>query len=111
MNKKIQTIIDAVEDKKGKDILILDFQGKSSISDYAFICTGRSDRNIKAITDEITKKMRELGEEKLTIEGYDEAKWVLLDYDDVVVHIFDESTRDYYSLETLWLEAKEIYRS
>ncbi len=111
MNEKLQTIVNAVEDKKGKDILILDFKGKSSISDYAFICTGRSERNIQAIVDEITKKMREMGEEKLVTEGYDEAKWVLLDYGDIVVHIFSETTRSYYSLESLWVEAEEIFRS
>ena len=110
MAGKLQTVVDAIESKKGKDILALDFQGKSSLCDYAVICTGSSNRNIQAITDEVDKKIRESGEIRLGIEGYDEAKWVLIDLDDIVVHIMDEETRDLYKLEVLWNEAKEIIK-
>ncbi|WP_372712500.1 ribosome silencing factor [Ilyobacter sp.] len=110
MTGKLQTVVDAIESKKGKDILALDFQGESSLCDYAVICTGSSNRNIQAITDEVDKKIRESGEIRLGIEGYDEAKWVLIDLDDIVVHIMDEETRDFYKLEVLWNEAKEIIK-
>lgn len=110
MTDKLQTIVDAIESKKGKDILALDFQGKSSLVDYAVICTGSSTRNIQAIADEVDKKIREAGKIRLGIEGYDQASWVLIDLDDVAVHIMDEDTRSFYKLEALWNEAKEIIK-
>ncbi len=110
MTEKLQIIVDAIESKKGKDILALDFQGKSSLFDYVVICTGSSNRNIQAITDEVNRKAQESGCIRLGIEGYDEAKWVLVDLDDIVVHVMDEESRDFYKLEILWNEAKEIIK-
>jgi len=104
MNKKLEMIQNAIEEKKGDKIIVLDIAKKSSISDYYVICTGRSDKNIQAIADEIKERMQEIGEEHLGIEGYSSAKWVLMDYDDVIVHIFNEETRDFYKLEEIWGE-------
>jgi ribosome-associated protein len=104
MNKKLEIIKNAIEEKKGDKIIVLDIAKKSSISDYYVICTGRSDKNIQAIADEIKDKMRESGEDYLGFEGYRSAKWVLMDYDDVIVHIFNEETRDFYKLEEIWGE-------
>ncbi len=102
MNKKLEIIKEAIEEKKGRDIVIIDVAQKSSIADYYVVCTGTSDRNIQAIADEIKDKMRENEEICLGVEGYNSAKWVLMDYDDVIIHIFDEEARDFYRLEEIW---------
>lgn len=110
MSEKLDIVIDAIEGKKGRDILALDFEGSSSVCDYTVICTGSSNRNIQAIADGINEKLGENGMSRLSQEGYDEAKWILIDCGDILVNVFDASTREEYRLETLWNEAKEILR-
>ncbi|MBZ4683532.1 MAG: iojap-like protein [Fusobacteriales bacterium] len=110
MEEKLLKIIDAIEEKKGKDILVLDFEGKNSLCDKVVIATPNSERNTQAIADEINKKMNESGEKRLGIEGYKEANWILIDYDDIVVHLLNKENREYYALEQLWNEAKEVIR-
>lgn len=111
MNKKVKTIVDAIEGLKGEELLVLDFENKSSLCDKVVICTARSDRNAQAIADEIEKKMLEMGEEKLGLEGYNDGNWILMDCDDIIIHIFLRETREYYRLEQLWSFAKEEYRA
>lgn len=110
MNKKLETIVSAIEDKKGEEILVLDFEGKNSICDSAVIATAKSDKNAQAIVDCIKEKLLEINEERIGLEGYDEGEWILVDYADVLVHIFQKEIRSYYSLEELWNEAKELVR-
>jgi ribosome-associated protein len=110
MNEKVKIIIESIERLKGEEVLVLDFEGKSSLCDYSVIVTARSDRNGKAITDEINKKLKEINVERLNMDGYDEGSWILLDYDEVMVHILLEETREYYRLEELWSYAKEVYK-
>jgi ribosome-associated protein len=109
MLKKLEVILDAIESKKGKEIVILDFKGQNSISDYAVICTGSSNRNIQAIAEEVEKRLAEIGERRLSMEGLNEAHWVLIDGDDVMIHIFDQETRELYRLEELWGYAEIIF--
>ena len=109
MLKKLEKIVEAIKNKKGKEIMILDFEEKNSLCDYAVICTGSSNKNIKAISKEIENKLIEIGEIKLHIEGEDEARWVLFDSDDVIIHILDQNTRDLYKLEELWGCARMIF--
>jgi len=110
MNNKVEIMIDAIEGLKGEELLVLDFEKKSSLCDKVVICTARSDRNAQAIADELEKRLKEIGEDKLGIEGYNEGDWILIDFDDIIVHIFLRETREHFRLEQLWAGAKEIYK-
>lgn len=94
--------------KKGYDVKILELKELTTITDYFVICTGDSDTQIKAIADEIDKKLRDENIKVWHIEGYDSLNWVLLDYVDVVVHIFRKEIREFYNLEKLWGDAPVI---
>ena len=91
--------------KKAEDILLLDIREVSSIADYFVICSGGSDTHVKAITQEVMKSMKKAKIKLLHEEGYSYATWVLLDYIDVVVHVFQDEVREYYKLEELWGDA------
>ena len=98
----IEEIINLAFEKKAKNLVSLDLRGLSSLTDYFIICHGKSEPQVKAIVDNIRKgtsfKPRHL-------EGYENKKWVLLDYFDIIVHVFDENERDYYSIEQIWADA------
>ncbi|RXT14791.1 ribosome silencing factor [Ammoniphilus sp. CFH 90114] len=94
-----------VEDKKAGNVLILDIQGLSVIADYFVICHGNSSTQVQALTSELKKRMNELGIEIKGVEGYDDARWVLVDLGDVVVHIFHKDEREYYNIERIWGDA------
>ena len=98
----------AALDKKAFDITILELKKASSLTDYFLICSGRSDRQVQAIARSIEEKMGEKGVRPLGEEGIREGRWVLMDYDDVVIHIFYDQVRFYYDLEGLWIEAPRI---
>ena len=98
----------AAESKKAHDVTILDLRGITSFADYFIICTGSNARQNQAISDEIHLKLKELGELPLSLEGYNNAEWILMDYGDFLIHIFLPATRDYYELERLWRHAKQI---
>ncbi len=91
--------------KKGYDVKIMDLRNLTSMSDFFVICTADSDTQVKAIADEIDKSLRDEGIRNWHIEGYKALTWVLLDYIDVVVHIFKKEYRDFYNLEKLWGDA------
>lgn len=98
----------AALEKKAFDITILELKRASSLTDYFLICSGRSDRQVQAIAQSIEEKMGEQGIRPLGEEGIREGRWVLMDYDDVVIHIFYDQLRRYYDLEGLWIEAPRI---
>ena len=98
----------AALEKKAVDITILELKKASSLTDYFLICSGRSDRQVQAIAQSIEEKMGEQGIRPLGEEGIREGRWVLMDYDDVVIHIFYDQLRRYYDLEGLWIEAPRI---
>ncbi|HHT64394.1 MAG: ribosome silencing factor [Bacillota bacterium] len=101
---------DAVRAKKGKDIVIMDLRGISIIADYFVICTGANNQQVTAISDHIEEKLvQDESVSPLRIEGLKDARWVLMDYGSVVVHIFQEEERQYYNLERLWGDAKFTY--
>jgi ribosome-associated protein len=96
-------------DNNGKDIVVLDLREQTPIFDYFVIATGTSRRQLHAIADDIDNVLeKELGDHRLGIEGYQESHWVILDYGDVVIHLFDENTRKYYDLEGLWGAAPRV---
>jgi len=103
--KKIANI---VLSKKGTDIKILDLRKLSGISDYFLICSADSDRQVKAIADEVDKELSGEGIKCLHREGFESLNWVILDYFDVIVHVFKNETRQFYGLEKLWGDAPVI---
>ena len=100
--KLVDKIIKAMEEKKANDITMIDIQNITVIADYFVICSGTSTTHIKAIADEIDFELSKIGIESYHKEGYDTARWILLDYADVVIHVFHQEDRDFYKLERLW---------
>ncbi len=104
----ITTIISGIEDVKGKDINLLDLREiENTVCDYFIICEGTSNTQVNAIVNAVQKKVsKELKDKPWHIEGEDNAEWVLMDYVNVVVHVFQKHIREYYDIESLWGDAK-----
>jgi ribosome-associated protein len=98
----------AALDKKAEDIVVLELSGLTIIADYFIICSGDNITQVKAIAENIEHEFLERGIKPLGIEGLDYSHWVLLDYGDIIVHVFEKETRAYYGLEKLWMDAKAI---
>jgi ribosome-associated protein len=97
-----------LDESKMEDIQVFHVEGALQITDYFVLASGRNPRHLKAASDEILRKLREVGARRRGLEGYREGKWVLLDFSDVVIHIFLAENRDYYSLEDLWGDCPRI---
>ena len=95
-------------ERRCRDIVVLDLTGMSPATDFFVIATGTSDRQMRTVADEISQAAREQGLQRFGRAGYEQARWILLDFIDIVVHIFDEQYRDYYDLELLWGDAKRL---
>jgi ribosome-associated protein len=100
----LKTIRAQLEDAKAEDIVSIDLAGKSTVADGMVVASGRSNRHVGAIADQIVQKLKETGHRDLRIEGLTQADWVLVDAGDVVVHIFRPEVRSFYNLEKLWSE-------
>ena len=101
----------SAEENRGQNVIILDLRDQTVIFDYFVIATGSSQRQLRAISDAIDDVLqKEMGHPRLGTEGYQDSKWILLDYGSVLVHLFDAHSRDYYSLEDLWAGAKRVPR-
>lgn len=98
----------AVFEKKGLELVLFDLRGISDIADYFLICSGTSDRQVRAIADAIEDALLKIGIKMDHKEGYEESTWILLDYGDLVAHIFKEDKRQYYDLERLWGDAPRV---
>ena len=98
----------AAASKKATDLVGLDLSGLDGVADYFLICSGASEPQVKAIAEEVEDKLRERGAKPWHVEGLEFRRWVLLDFVDVVVHVFHERTRDYYLLERLWGDARRV---
>lgn len=96
------------EENKAKNVLILDMRGITPLYDFFVLLTGASRRQIHTIAEEVDATMRALGDERLSIQGYQASRWVVQDYGDVVVHVFDAEAREYYNLEDLWADAPRV---
>lgn len=101
-------IVELVEDKQASDIVMLDLRELNAFADYFVICSGESDRQLKAILAAVEESVEQEFERHARIEGTSDTGWILLDYDDVVVHIFSVALRDYYRLERLWSKATPV---
>lgn len=107
LEKNVESIINFIMEKKGEDIAVLDLRGISSVSDFFIITTGNSNIHVKAICDEICEEMKKKNKTiPWHVEGSEAQRWILIDYVDIVVHIFDSDARLYYSIEKLWKDAK-----
>jgi len=98
----------ALEDKNGEDICIIDISGISPLADYFIITSGSNDSQVKALVDHVEDEMHKAGHSQIQREGLQTGNWVLLDYGDVVVHVFDTENREFYHLERIWSDGKRI---
>ena len=97
------------EENRGEDIVVLDMREITPVFDYFVIVTGNSRRQLHAISEEIERVLKEeLRDKRMGIEGYDESRWILLDYGNVVIHLFDAETREFYALEDFWGQAARV---
>lgn len=110
MSARQKAILCAEEalDRKAEDLLVLEVSRLSSFADYFVICSGKSSRQVQGIADNLASSLRQRGIKPAGIEGSREGHWILMDYGDVIVHIFYEPVRQFYDLESLWSEARRI---
>ncbi|MDR1755064.1 MAG: ribosome silencing factor [Eubacterium sp.] len=104
----IKTAVKALDGKKAKDIKVIKIEDLSSLTNYFVLASGSSSTQVKALADEIEIKLRAVGLEPKRTEGYNGANWIVLDYIDVIFHIFHDETRDFYDLERLWTDGEII---
>jgi ribosome-associated protein len=105
---RVREAVSAADDRKAIDLKVLHLEKVTDFTDYFMICSGNSERQVQAIADAVQERMREERVRPLHVEGYNRAQWVLLDYGDFVVHIFQEEPRRFYSLERLWGDAPDV---
>lgn len=104
----LNVVARAADSKQGEDLVALDVSGPLPLTDIFFLASGRNERNVQAIAGEIEEKMIEAGAKPLRREGRAEGRWILLDFGDVIAHVFHEEDRMYYSLERLWKDCPAI---
>jgi len=108
VKKTIKIIAQLARDKKAEDIVVLDIRKLANFCDYFIICSGTSDRHVKAIADGVQDGLKEAGLSIGKIQGYREGKWVIVDSSDIVVHVFEKANREFYGLEYLWQGGKKV---
>jgi ribosome-associated protein len=108
MIEALKIAVNAADNKKAHDLVALDITGIATFTNYFLFCTGDSSRQMQAIADEIEKRLKEHGLRPSHVEGYQNSEWILMDYMDLVVHIFSKNARTYYDLERLWRDGKKI---
>lgn len=104
----VKTAVAALQDKKGEDIRVIDISGVTVIADYFIIASGSNPNQAQALVDNVEEQMYKAGYDDPRVEGYNTASWVLLDYNDVIVHVFSQDDRLFYDLERIWRDGKEI---
>ena len=100
--------VEAFQEKKAQDVVLLELKEVAGFTDYFLICTGASSRQVQAIADEVERRLSLAGLRAAHVEGYNHAEWVLMDYVDFVIHIFSEKARAFYDLERLWRTATRV---
>lgn len=109
LDETVQLAVRCVDEKKGIGIVVLDLREIASFTEFFVIASGTNQRQVQAIADEIDEQLKkQMGTKAVRVEGYNSAEWVLVDYGDFVVHIFDKEARDYYDLERLWRDAGRV---
>jgi ribosome-associated protein len=105
---RIRGALHAAAEKKAIDLTVLDLRGIATFTDFFIIATGTNKRQMQAISDEVVDQLKRRGSPAARVEGYQAAEWILVDYGDFIVHVFDEKARRFYDLEYLWREAKRL---
>lgn len=105
---RLSVILKSADDKKAFDIKLLDITELTTIAKYFVICSGNSDVQVKSIADEIEEKMFENGLKFMQKEGHRGGRWIILDYNDIIVHVFHKEERSFYNLDKLWIDSKNI---
>ena len=108
LDERIETAVRAASDKKAVNSLVLDLEKVADFTSYFLITSGTNPRQVQAIADGIEEQLRKNGTRPLRIEGYNSAEWILLDYGDLIVHVFDQKQREFYDLERLWRDARRV---
>jgi ribosome-associated protein len=106
--QRVREAVAAAEDRKALDLKVLHLQKVSDFTDYFLICSGSNERQVQAIADAVQERLRANRVRPLHVEGYNRGQWVLLDYGDLVVHVFQEEPRRFYALERLWGDAPDV---
>ncbi len=108
-NDKLAVVKELLDEKKAEDLVILDLRALSSVTDILVIASGHSDRHVQAVSEHLVQEMKKHGYYPLGSEGLRDGRWALLDYDDIIVHVFYHEIRDYYDLEGIWSDAPVIF--
>lgn len=108
LDERIRMALSAASEKKAINSVVLDLREIASFTDYFVITSGTNERQVQAISDEIVETLKRAGTAAARVEGYKTAEWILLDYGDFVVHVFDEKARKFYDLERLWRESQRV---
>jgi ribosome-associated protein len=108
LTAEVSKAVQAILDKKGADVVVLDLRETQAFTDFFVLCSGNSQRQVKAIADAVEEALRTAKLRPAHIEGYDRADWVLMDYFSFIVHVFTPQTRSFYALERLWGDAERI---
>lgn len=103
-----RALVDVAADRKAEDIVLLDLREVTIVTDYFVVCSGTSERQVNAVTQAILDRAEDLGARSRRIEGSSEGGWILLDFEDVIVHVFSPEQRDFYKLDELWKDAQPL---
>ena len=106
--KMTKLVIDALEDKKALDLRVIDIQDVSVIADYFIIASGANSNQVQALADSAQEALEKAGYTARQIEGYGSASWILLDFNDIIIHVFSEESRLFYDLERIWRDGKDL---
>jgi ribosome-associated protein len=108
LDERVSAALHAAGEKKALDPVVLDLREIASFTDYFVIVSGANERQVQAISDEVYESLKKAGHAAARVEGYKTAEWILLDYGDFVVHVFEQKARQFYDLERLWRESKRL---
>ena len=108
LDERVVLALQAAAEKKGIDPTVLDLREIASFTDFFVITSGTNERQVQAISDEVYETLKKAGSTAARVEGYKTAEWILLDYGDFVVHVFEQKARNFYDLERLWRESKRV---
>ena len=108
IRQRVRDAVAVADDRKAMDLRVLELAGVTDFTDFFVVCSAKSNRQVQAIADGIERQLRETGVRPLHVEGMKTSHWVLLDYGDFVIHVFDVETRSHYGLERLWADAPDV---
>lgn len=108
LDERILTALHAASEKKAHNVVLLNLRSVATFTDYFLIASGANQRQVQAISDEIVEKLKKAGTRAARVEGYRTAEWILVDYGDFIVHVFDDKARNFYDLERLWREGQRV---